>query len=939
MKSQKWLNAICQAFAFLLWGSQLMAFASAPYQPIEDDPVLATWRWRVYEELSGLGLRCMIEDRDRSMWFGIEDGLKHYDGIQWTSYGAKEGISGNVECLALGPDGPYAGGSTGIHRYKGNGQWERIFPPAGQKFGVVRRMTVARDGSLWAATDWGALRFQRDTIVLYTDKEGELSARPLKTTAALQVALFPQTILARPYGKGARNTRSMFFEVYEDRQNRIWLGTDGGEILCYTPFQSKESTVDKNSSEWTLYNEADGIVCDLRPRFLQLDDGMLWVVFQGVRGRAHQFDGKTWKNIRLANLGAPDSSDWLLQTRDGVLWIGCHGAICAYRQGGLRVYEPPRVPIPSVRTFLMQSSDGALWVGGQGGEVMRLDYQTKHWIVYRDLNFHWESPSGTQWFIHRDGQVIRREGNTWTSLGISDGLIDAPVALVGMPTGEVWVSGSHQGVAASARLKDGQWTRFIHEQLSWGVDWRSVFVSSDGSLWLGAAVNYANLGRKYLGGIVQYRQGQWLHHKEGLGSYYGVGESRDGRIWGGWDSLWHYENQVWKHYPDELDHRLGRLEILYTTRDRNLWVGTRQYGLFCYDGRQWTRHHTDNGLVANTIRSFTECADGSLWVATDRGIGRYDGRRWISDIMPVEFNMPREGGSLKSGRSGGLWINRSSRNWNRRAWPQAPLLDLTTQEFWTAFYRPDTSPPKTTITLGEKNVSPSGNVVLAWKGTDAWNITSEKNMMYSIRLDGGPWSDFFNQQNHMFQALKSGFHLFEVRARDLDFNVEPMPAKLEFKVLPPVWREPWFISLISALILLIIAQTVRVMQRGRRLHKANDALAVEVAEHRRVGIELQQKKAFLEEANQHLELAMQEREKTSRELEVKVDELQEAMKHIKTLRGIVPICAGCKKIRDDKGYWQQVESYVTQHSHAQFSHGLCPECIPKYYPDYLDKNE
>ena len=63
-----------------------------------------------------------------------------------------------------------------------------------------------------------------------------------------------------------------------------------------------------------------------------------------------------------------------------------------------------------------------------------------------------------------------------------------------------------------------------------------------------------------------------------------------------------------------------------------------------------------------------------------------------------------------------------------------------------------------------------------------------------------------------------------------------------------------------------------------------------------------------------------------------IRELQEALAHIKTLRGIVPICAGCKKIRDDQGFWSQVEAYVSAHSEATFSHGLCPECMPKYFP-------
>jgi hypothetical protein len=57
-----------------------------------------------------------------------------------------------------------------------------------------------------------------------------------------------------------------------------------------------------------------------------------------------------------------------------------------------------------------------------------------------------------------------------------------------------------------------------------------------------------------------------------------------------------------------------------------------------------------------------------------------------------------------------------------------------------------------------------------------------------------------------------------------------------------------------------------------------------------------------------------------------------ALANIQTLRGLIPICAGCKKIRDDRGYWDQVESYITRHSEAKFTHGICPECSHKYYP-------
>ena len=65
-----------------------------------------------------------------------------------------------------------------------------------------------------------------------------------------------------------------------------------------------------------------------------------------------------------------------------------------------------------------------------------------------------------------------------------------------------------------------------------------------------------------------------------------------------------------------------------------------------------------------------------------------------------------------------------------------------------------------------------------------------------------------------------------------------------------------------------------------------------------------------------------------------IEDLQEAVAEVKTLSGLLPICASCKKIRDDKGYWTQIESYIKDHSEAEFSHGICPECAKKLYPEF-----
>jgi hypothetical protein len=85
----------------------------------------------------------------------------------------------------------------------------------------------------------------------------------------------------------------------------------------------------------------------------------------------------------------------------------------------------------------------------------------------------------------------------------------------------------------------------------------------------------------------------------------------------------------------------------------------------------------------------------------------------------------------------------------------------------------------------------------------------------------------------------------------------------------------------------------------------------------------------LVERNQILEAMVAER---TAELHAQNLKLSEAMANVRTLKGLVPICAACKQIRDDAGFWHQVESYVRDHTEAEFSHGLCPECAPRYFP-------
>ncbi|MBU2549015.1 MAG: hypothetical protein KKB20_11415 [Proteobacteria bacterium] len=91
---------------------------------------------------------------------------------------------------------------------------------------------------------------------------------------------------------------------------------------------------------------------------------------------------------------------------------------------------------------------------------------------------------------------------------------------------------------------------------------------------------------------------------------------------------------------------------------------------------------------------------------------------------------------------------------------------------------------------------------------------------------------------------------------------------------------------------------------------------------------------FLMMNSQRLESELRGSEKS---LFSTVARLEKTLAEVRTLQGFIPICSSCKKIRDDAGYWQQVEKYISDHSGAQFTHGICPECVRKLYPDFADQ--
>jgi signal transduction histidine kinase len=835
--------------------------SAQPYEPVQGDPLHEPWRWRTYLDVSGLDVQCMAESPDGTMWFGTANGLWSYDGIDWMRHDTDNSVGRIVTTLTIAADGTlFAGGDAGVGQFS-DGQWTQLLrTPSDDRIIAVRdvpirRLAIAPDGSLWGATNWGALHGSGSVWTLYTDPPTAAELRSDQRRHFANIENLPAAVVSRLQGGTPGTSSGDFTEISIDGQGRVWFGTTSGELVCHTPAPRRVGGPPGRGT-WTVYNEADGLNPGAITSILPRPDGTLWIL-HAEADHADIFDGQNVRQLRLPlyqpALDLGDAGAKLLQTRDGVIWLAARYKLFAYRGDTWHTYEPPRFRFPSTRNVVLQTADGALWFSGPNAEIYRVDYQTPRWLTLYDLNFEWESPEGVQWFLHRDGRVVVNEAERWTSYGVEDGLMDMPVVLLGTRSGDVWVAGSHQGTAAMARFDGQHWRLVLHDDFSFTVDWRAVFESSDGSVWFGSFVD-TDGPAKHRNGILQYRDGVWIHHQQRDGSsasnsvedpattlpastspdhpiekFIVFGESRDGRIWAGRNILVYHDGERWERV--ELPSRLRRanIETILTTKEGDLWIGTRELGALRYDGTHWDRFQGKESLMANVVRDFAQTTDGSIWAATDRGSSRFDGRAWMADVLPEELNIAHESGNLRASPSGALWINHYTLDWMRRAWPKAPP-PAPDAPFRTVRFHFQGPPPRTSITTKADIISQPGNLAVLWSGVVPWRDPKDARLQFSYRLNHGDWSAFTSDRGHAFFTLPPGRHHLEVRARDADFNVDLTPATLDFTVLPPVWRQVWFIGLMVLLGGLVLAQSVRVLREQQRLRRARDELEIRVRE-------------------------------------------------------------------------------------------------------------
>jgi signal transduction histidine kinase/streptogramin lyase len=818
-----------------------VASAAFGYQPKHADPLLESYRWHHIPELTEKGFYCMAEVPDGTMWFGVEDGVTSYDGTQWKSSQLVANHRAPVLSICAAADNTiFAADNRTVWRSTGD-SWQCLFEaPAVPNWGI-NKLTWTADGGLWVGTNHGILRIQNGNIHTYG---------PEKCLTALRNASWEGLLHNVP---GLKSPDQMFpayniesagpGKVLVRARDAVYLFAHDGRDTVAVSWQEL-SDLKKN---W--YPIRSTVVC-------QAADGAIWAL--GDNGQVVRIGGGKTESWDLRKLVNGDVTVSIAEGHDGSIWVGGQGSLFVFSDNAWRAYAQPVIPSGgAARITVVPASDGTVWIASEQNDVYRVDYSQQRWLTLEDLNFCVETPDGRSWFLDKAGHAVSADQHLadWRRYGPDDGLIDAPVTLYVTRDKQLWAVGGNDLEAAVSWFDGSRWHSKTFPGMCWSFDYRSVFEARDGRVWFGATAN-ALAEKDQRGGILRFDpllgkpadDRAWQRYKlpAARTSTYGIGETADGTMWFGGVNLLAYNAETGRSIEDVSRPfpPSARIDNIHTTADHRLWVATRNYGVASFDGKTWNRFDASNGLLHNTTIAALELANGDVLLSTDRDTSRYDGISWTNQALPTNFNLQREGGEFRQTSNGSIWISISSRGWKRRAHDH-DIYDPAKQQFWTCRYVPERQTPATKITLHESEVSSRGNTIIAWTGADRWHVTACDELRYSYRFDDGAWSHYTADTQRVFTSLKSGAHSFEVRARDMDFNVDPTPQKIYFHVAPPLWQQPWFAALLG---LLTVAVVIGI--RSYNVHRWNSAL-------REVNIQLgnrvSERTAELEDTNRELE--------------------------------------------------------------------------------------
>jgi ligand-binding sensor domain-containing protein/heat shock protein HslJ len=547
----------------------------------------------------------------------------------------------------------------------------------------IRSLAFALDGSLWAGTGSGVVRWDlaTDTHVRYATADG------LVSDDVTDLAFAPD--------------------------GSLWATTRGGGVSHF------------DGTNWTTYTEPDGLIDDIVYGIDIAPDGSVWV---GTDSGAGNFDGVAWTSYTMADGLAGDVVWYVGVAPDGDVWFSTH-------VGGVSRYDPDRdswtthgadagLPLPNAR-FLIIGPDGAPWLHIGYDHVYRFDGATWQ-LAYEAGGGRWVcdiafDADRSPWIATCGGYhaygagLAHLDGATWTYVTAADGLIEDDISAVAVGVQGVIAAGTDRGISV---YQARRWRTLRSGPALARVT--AVAATPDGAVWLG----FGNDASRPAGGGLSRFDGHDWQYLLGDGNVRALAVAPDGSLWAGVGcELWRFDGLTREAVArcDELPH--GNVLDIAFTAEGSVWIATG-LGLARFDGRSWAAYdRLDHSLAV--------APDGTIWVNGWEGlqgsqyVARFDGESWTAyswvDSYPGSFVLSAV---TSDGLLCGIVPERRLACFDGRSWADG--------QSWTFYDTADGLPSDQVVDLV---VAPDG---VLWAVTDGGIAYLDDDAWEGIPLEQGP---------------------------------------------------------------------------------------------------------------------------------------------------------------------------------------------------------
>jgi ligand-binding sensor domain-containing protein len=740
----------------------------------------------------------------------------------------------------------------------------------------IRALHEGRDGRLWIATSRGLavgdargrgpferVTALRDLPIGSMDEDGDGILWVTTSEGVWRLEGGHATPLGVTLGQHGETYRAL----RGDPSGGFWLASAHGL-----------ARVDRTGTT-ARFTARDGLPSDDVLSVLVDRDGVVWV---GTgKGMARRPKGGAFERVPAA--GSRIVMD-LVRDHDGNVWA-------ATREGLLRVAggrselmgRAEGLPDEHTRA-LAEDADGNLWIGTEAGGLVRLRdgratvYGRAQGLTHEVIWTVTEGRDGSIWIGTDGGGLNRlRAGRASLATAEPDLAHENVFALLEDRSGRVWFSTESHGLCRLTAERS-RCVRGGDEDLV-----RCVFEDKDGRIWVGTSGALLRDVDDALQGVAT-EDGKRIAVKA-------LAQGPDGVIWVATSSgLRRIEGGIVRRVPIDGKPHAEDVDALLIDPNGTVWIGTLHAGLQRLRAGRLATFDSSQGLPSDTVLSVLDDGIGRLWMSSGEG---------IFGVARADLEAAAEGGAgLRSVRiteaeglrdrecSGGVqpsaWRGRDGRLW----FPTIAGVAVVDPRRVGLNTRPASVLIEGVVADG-RTLAPGGRLELP-AGTrhleihyTAPSFAAPERVEFQHRLEGFESSFFRAGSDRVahYSLLRPGRYKFMVRAANEDGVWGEDAAALDFSVRPYFWQTLWFYALCGAALLLAAGTTFELRVRALRSRE--------------------------------------------RELQRRV---AEELAQVKVLRGLLPTCAWCKKIRDDAGYWSEIEAYVAKHSEAEFSHGICPEC-------------